>query len=186
MEGVSQRWLGCVFEVSPKNEGLLHHVWEDAHLSDAAVTIVVDLAKAFERVQLSVVWHWAKQFWLSAKNIQSTLRNCAHARKVIFENEASEPSVTVTVILPGSIWSVLLLRIVKQEAMSNIIRENPEQRVSVGVDLVQKMKNLYELLKKDMESVKLKLYVTENGKQGKCIWKRPTNIGMRRCVGSCG
>ena len=39
-----------------------------------AVALVVDLAKAFERVSLQVVWAWATHFSLARKDLAGALR----------------------------------------------------------------------------------------------------------------
>ena len=81
---------------------------KNPHVSDAAATFVVDLAQAFVRVLLKVVWPWARYFD-SPQRILRVLFGCvAHARRVLFENEVTDPMITVTAVLPGSEWSLLL------------------------------------------------------------------------------
>ena len=41
---------------------------------------------------------------------------------------------TITAILPGSKWSVLLLRIVVQDAMSEVCKVNPQLKLHVYAD----------------------------------------------------
>lgn len=77
-------------------------------LSDAAATFVVDLAQALQRVQLNVVWPWARYFDLPQRILRVLCGCFAHARRVLFENEVTDPMITVTAVLPGSEWSVLL------------------------------------------------------------------------------
>ena len=60
-----------------------------------AVALVLDLAKAFERVSLPVVWAWAAHF--SFPRILRVL--CGyfeHQRRVQFEGCAAEPLTTIT------------------------------------------------------------------------------------------
>ena len=104
----------------------------------------------------------------------------AHERRVMSGNNVSEPMVTITAILPGSTWSVLLLRTVMQEAMRCIFPVVPELRIRVYVDdmklsqqgiscaLLDRTRNLCEMFKNlEMATVHLELSVTEGGKEGK-------------------
>ena len=62
---------------------------------------LLDLAKAFERVSLLVVWAWATHFIFPTK----ILRVCGyfeHQRQVQFAGGVLQPLQTITAILPGS------------------------------------------------------------------------------------
>ena len=90
-----------------------------------------------------------------------------------------EPLQTITAILPGSKLSCLLLRIVLQDALSEVTKIYPLLKLRVFVDditalLTEKHKEVAEMAKKAMKKFKkekeqkcLKLSVTENGKEGK-------------------
>ena len=58
----------------------------------------------------------------------------AHEPRVMFENNVSEPMVLITAILPGSNWSVLLLRNVMQDAMRCVFKIFVEVGIRVYVD----------------------------------------------------
>ena len=73
-----------------------------------AVALVLDLAKAFERVSLPVVWAWATHFSFPKKILRVLRGYFEHQRRVQFEGCVAEPRQTVTAILPGSKWSCLL------------------------------------------------------------------------------
>ena len=45
---------------------------------------------------------------------------------VLFEGCVADPLQTITAILPGSNWSVLLLRIVMQDAISEVLKVFPQ------------------------------------------------------------
>ena len=87
-----------------RNGGAQQRVWEiflemerfngKAKEEDqGTLALVLDLAKAFERV-----------------------------RRVLFEGCVAEPLQTITAILPGSKWSCLLLRTVLQDALSEVTK----------------------------------------------------------------
>ena len=82
-----------------------------------AVALVLDWAKAFERVSLLVVWAWATHFCFPRKILRVLCGYFEHQRRVQFEGCVAEPLNTITAILPGSTWSCLLLRIVLQDAL---------------------------------------------------------------------
>ena len=75
-------------------------------------------------------------------------------RRVQFEGCVAEPLQTITPILPGSKWSCLLLRIVLQDALSEVTKIYPPLKLRVFVD------DITALLKvKNRE-------VAKNGKEG--------------------
>ena len=51
-----------------------------------------------------------------------------------FEGCAAEPLTTITAILPGSKWSCLLLRIVPQDALSEVTKIYPSLKLRVFID----------------------------------------------------
>ena len=89
-----------------------------------AVALVLDLAKAFERVSIPVVWAWATHFSFPRKILQVLCGYFEHQRRVQFEGGAAESPTTITAILPGSKWSCLLLRIVLQDALSEVTKKS--------------------------------------------------------------
>ena len=87
-----------------------------------AVALVLDLAKALERVNLPVVWAWATHFSFPRKILRMLCGYFEHQRRVQFEECVAEPPQTITAILPGSKWSCLLLSIVLQDAWSEVTK----------------------------------------------------------------
>ena len=85
-----------------------------------ALALVLDLTKAFERVSLLVVWAWATHFSLPRKILRVLCGYFEHQRRVQFEGCAAEPLQTITAVLPGSKRSCVLLRIVLQDALSEV------------------------------------------------------------------
>ena len=94
-------------------------------IDQGAVVLVLDLAKAFERVGLPVVWAWATHSNFSRKILLVLCGYFEHQRRVQFEGCVAEPLQTITAIIPGSKWSCLLLRIVLQDALSEVTKQNP-------------------------------------------------------------
>ena len=70
------------------------------------VALVLDLAKAFERVCLIVVWAWATHFNFTRRMLRVPLGYFEHQCCVQFEGCVAEPLQTTR-----SKWSCLLLRI---------------------------------------------------------------------------
>ena len=110
---------------------------------------------------------------LSSKNLtilDSTYSFFFHnQRSLMFGNNVSESMASLTAILPGSEWSVLLLRIAMQDAMRCDLRVFPEIRIRVcadgmrlffkgiSMDLPKRTRKLYELLKFGTKKVHLEL-----------------------------
>ena len=57
-----------------------------------------------------------------------------HERPVQFEGCVAEPLQTITAFLPGSNWSCLLLRIVLQDALSEVTKFYTPLKLKVFVD----------------------------------------------------
>ena len=71
-----------------------------------AVALVLDLAKAFERVGLPVVFSFPR------KILRLLCGYFEYQRRLV-----AQPLKTITAILPASKWSCLLLRIVLQDSL---------------------------------------------------------------------
>ena len=67
-----------------------------------AVALVLDLAKAFKRVSLPVVWAWAMHLSFPRKISRVLCGYFEHQRRVQFEGCLAVPLHTITAILPGS------------------------------------------------------------------------------------
>ena len=90
---------------------------------------VLDLAKAFERVSLPVVWAWATYFSFPRKILRVLCGYFEHQRRVQFEGCAADPLTTITAILPGSKCWYSLLRIVLQDALSEVTKIYPSLKL---------------------------------------------------------
>ena len=127
---------------SGRNGGAQRTVWEilvemerfdgKAKKQDqGALALVLDLAKAFERVSHPVVWARATHFSFPREILRVLCGYFDHQRRVQFEGCALEPLRTITAILPGSKWSCLLLRIVLQDALSEVTQFYPPLKLWV-------------------------------------------------------
>ena len=81
------------------------------------VALVLDLTKAFERVSLPLVWAWATHFSFLGKILRVLCGYFEHQRRVQLE-----PLQTITAILSGSKWTCLLLRVLLQDALSEVTK----------------------------------------------------------------
>ena len=143
-----------------------------------AVALVLGLAKAFEWVNLPVVWAWSTHFSFPRKILWVLCGYSEHQSRVQFEGCVAEPLQTITAILPGSKWSCLLLRVVLQDASSEVTQMYPPLKLRVFVDdipallmeknkaVAEKAKKVMNKLEEEVEKKGLKLSVTENGKEG--------------------
>ena len=76
-----------------------------------AITLVLDLAEASERVSRPVVYAWATHFNFSSKILRVLCGYFEHQRWVQFEGRVAEPLQTVAAILLGSDRSCLCTRL---------------------------------------------------------------------------
>ena len=82
--------------------------------------VALDLARAFERVSLFVAWVWATHFSFTRKILRVLCGYFEHQRRVQSEGCVAETFRVIRAILPGSKWSSLLWRIVRQDALSEV------------------------------------------------------------------
>ena len=131
--------------IDGRNGGAQQTVWEvllemkrfngRAKAEDrGAVALVLDFAKAFERVSLLVVWAWATHFCFPRMILRVLCGNFEHQGRVQFEGCAAEPLQTITAILPGSKWSCSLLCVVLQDALSEVTTFYLPLKLRVFVD----------------------------------------------------
>ena len=135
---------------------------------EGAVALVLDMAKAFGRVSLPVVWARAAHFSFQRKILRVLCGYLEHQRRVQFEGCVAKPLQTITAILPGSKWSCLLLRIVLQDALSEVTKFYPPLKLRVFEDdttapLIDRKKKVAEMAKKVMK--KLEEEVEKKGPQ---------------------
>ena len=116
-----------------------------------ALALVLDLA--FERVSLPVMW--ATHFSFPRKILRVLCGYFEHQRRVQFEGYVAEPLQAITAILPGSKWCCLLLRMVLQNALSDVTQIYPPLKWRGFVDeitalLMVKNRKVAEMAKKVM------------------------------------
>ena len=95
------------------------------------VALVLDLATVLERVSLHVVWAWATYSSFRRRLLRGFFER---QRSVQFEGCAAEPLRTITAVLVGFKWSCLQLRIVLQDALSEVMKIYPPLKLRVFVD----------------------------------------------------
>ena len=98
--------------------------------------------------------------------------------------------VTVTAILPGSTWPVLVLITVTQDAMGRICHFIPEFRIRFGHmklhlkwvsrDLQERTRDLYTLLTTEMKNSRSEISVTKESKEGNSKMEVPNPCLIRR------
>ena len=135
-----------------------------------AVALVLDLAKAFERVSFPVVWAWATHFSFPRKILRVLCGFFEHQRRVQFEGWVAKPVTTITAMLPGSKCRCLLLRIVLLDAVSEVTKMYPPLKLRVFVDditalLMVKNKVVAGMAKKVMKRLREEVAKTSSNYQ---------------------
>ena len=118
-DGSNGRALRKVWEILLEMEKFKCQAGEK---DQGAVALVLDLAKAFERVSLPVAWARATHFDFPRKILRVLCGYFEHQRRVQFEGCVSEPLQTIKAMLPGSTWSCLLFRNVLQDALREVTK----------------------------------------------------------------
>ena len=87
-----------------------------------AITLLLDLTEALKRVSIPVVWAWATHVDFRRKILCVPCMYFEHQWRVHFKSCGAEPRPALTAILPGSKRSCHLLRIVLQDALSEVMK----------------------------------------------------------------
>ena len=100
----------------------------------ATATAIIDLIKAFERVQLRHVWNKGVKHGFPLKLLSIILTYFSYARRLVVDGCASDPMHTVAAIVAGSRFSVCFLRQVLQDPMDALLGQWMDLRLKVYVD----------------------------------------------------
>ena len=102
-------------------------------IDQGAITLVFNLATAFERVSLPVAWARVTHFNFFKQILRVLCDYFDHQRRVQFEG-CVEPSYTIIPVLPVSMWTCLLQRIVLQDALNEVMKVYPLMKPKAFVD----------------------------------------------------
>ena len=105
------------------------------------------------------VSQWCGRRFFSRYILRALCANFEHQRRVQFEGCVAEPLQTITAILFGSKWSCLLLRVVLQDALSEVMKVYPPLNLRVFVDDITAFmqgqhKDLPSLAEKVLKSIR--------------------------------
>ncbi|CAK0809345.1 unnamed protein product, partial [Prorocentrum cordatum] len=113
-------------------EVLLSHemddVEEQSEETQATVTAVLDLVKAFEKVSLHLLWEAGKQLNFNTGVLAVVCSYFAMTRRLIVGDSVSSETETVTAIIAGSQFSVCFLKTVIQCTVGGLVVERPRAR----------------------------------------------------------
>ena len=117
---------------------------------ETTVTLVVDLASAFEKVQLKVVWRCATYYGILQSILPVVCGYFEHQRWVLFEGCVADPLQTITAIIPGPKWTVLLLHTLMRNALSegsatkfeSVRGRHKDSRVGTNNDALETVPNV--------------------------------------------
>ena len=116
------------------------HDIKAAKSDEGAVTEAVDLAKK-KNIREGKNWKLSGDghcsFFLPKSCTGSYAGFCSIKRRVQFDGCVADPVQTISAILPGSQRSVLLLRLVVQEAMNEVLNVNPRLKMKVHVGAIK-------------------------------------------------
>ena len=148
-------------------------------------TLVLDSATALDRVSLPIVCAWATHFDFTRTMLRVLCGYFEHRRCVHVEGCVAEPLQTITAILPGSKWSCLHLRIVLQDALSEVMKVYPTLKLKVFVDeltafMVERNKELASIAEKVLKLIKEE--VQENGFEVVNRRRRERKQEQRHCL----
>ena len=127
--------------------------WEGVRLPLEPLLSWWTYRRPFEKDQLSVVWEWAMYFDVPQRVPRVLCGHFAHERRVMLENNVSEPMVCSHGDLAG-------IKMVGENA--------DDMKLSlkrISMDLPERTRKFCELLKAEMRRVHLELSVTEGDEE---------------------
>ena len=101
---------------------------------EARASVLTDLVKCFERVRLHHVWHWGLVHRMPPKLLQMILVTYAMARRISVQGSYSDSVCTVTAIVPGSAFALMMLHAVLLHPCDVVVRRWPGVEVAKFVD----------------------------------------------------
>ncbi|CAK0888132.1 unnamed protein product, partial [Prorocentrum cordatum] len=108
---------------------LLSHEMDNPDVEDeyteATITAILGLVKAFERVSHFVLWEAGKQLKFNTGVLAVVFSYFAMARRLIVGESVSEETRTVATIIAGSKLSVRFLKMVIQSTVDGLVVERP-------------------------------------------------------------
>jgi ribonuclease HI len=116
-------------------------VWKVALQDEAALTRgersaagLVDLAKAFEQVQLELVWRCGLRLHLPPRILRLILETFAFARRLVLSGAVSEAVNTLSAILAGGGYATDALFVVLVQPCDELILEHPSASLCFFID----------------------------------------------------
>ncbi|CAK0843011.1 unnamed protein product, partial [Prorocentrum cordatum] len=160
-------------------EVLLSHEMDDAEEqseeTQATVTAVLDLVKAFEKVSLHVLWEAGKQLKFNTGVLAVVCSYFAMTRRLIVGDSVSSETETVTTIIAGSKFSVCFLKMAIQSTVDGLAVERPRARWRMHVgDLCVRLRQQHRHI------------VTEFGETVDSCFRGFEGLGLKFSVGSKG
>ncbi|CAK0804411.1 unnamed protein product, partial [Prorocentrum cordatum] len=160
-------------------EVLLSHEMDDAdeqsEETQATITAVLDLVKAFEKVSLHVLWEAGKQLNFNTGVLAVVCSYFAMSRRLIVGDSVSSGTQTVATIVAGSKFSVRFLKMVIQSTVDGLVVERPRARWRMYVDdLCVRLRQQHQYI------------VTEFGETIDSCFRGFEKIGLKFSVGSKG
>ena len=102
-------------------------------MDEGAATLVVDFAKAFDKVPLKVVWAWTMHFGFPKQFFGCSAGTSSTSEGYFSKGVVADPLQSITAILPGPKWSVSFSRTVMQDAMGEVLKVNLQVKFKVYV-----------------------------------------------------
>jgi len=106
----------------------------DSWDAPAVATVLLDLVKCFEKVQLDHVWRWGCYWGVPRALLRLILQVFSFQRTLIVEGSYSDPVRTLNAIVPGSVFSCAILHIVLLWPCGRLLELFPTIRLTKYVD----------------------------------------------------
>jgi hypothetical protein len=94
----------------------------DGPEAEGLVTILLDVVKCFDRVELRHVWRWGTQHGMPTRLLRMVLVTYSLARRIAFLGSLSDPTSTRTAVVPGSAFAIFVLHAVLVTPCDDLLR----------------------------------------------------------------
>ena len=149
----------CDYDWMGKGKGAERAVWAQSVIEEAqrqrgrhTASMLLDLAKAYERVPLGRVWSRGLQRGFPRRLLALGLETCAFARRLVYRNAVSQAAETLTALLAGMGMAGDMLFLVLSEPIEEILNAYTNVHVCLVADDIKVMVD-----DKDVNKVAVKL-----------------------------
>ena len=109
----------------------------DGPEAEGMITVLIDVVKCFDRVQLRHVWKWGVTHGMPKRLLRLVLVTYSMARRISMMGTISEEVVTSTAVVPGSALALFILHAVLVTPCDDLLRAHQRLGLNCSIGLAK-------------------------------------------------